>query len=58
MKVELDTQGWQAVLTILARAPYAEVASLIAAIHGQLNPQDGRAMPAQPMANGHSSLSM
>ena len=55
MKVELDEQGWQAVLAILARAPYAEVANLIGAIHGQLTPRDGRMLgghAAHPLSNG------
>jgi hypothetical protein len=36
MKVELAQQEWQAVLAILARAPYSEVAQLIQNIAQQL----------------------
>jgi hypothetical protein len=39
MKVELNQQEWQAVLAILARAPYNEVAQLIQSIAQQLQPE-------------------
>ena len=45
MKVELQQNEWQQVLTILARAPYAEVAQLMQAIAQQL--QAPQAPPAE-----------
>ena len=38
MKVELTQADWQAVLTLLARSPYQEVAQLIQKIAEQLQP--------------------
>ena len=37
--VVLPLSAWNAALTILARAPFQEVASLVYAINGQLAPQ-------------------
>jgi hypothetical protein len=53
IKVELDAQEWQAVVNHLARAPYSEVAGVIAKIIQQVQnsqfavPQPP-AMPARP----------
>jgi hypothetical protein len=45
MKVELSQQDWQAVLALLARAPYQEVAQLIQSIAQQLQPAPAAEQP-------------
>lgn len=49
-KVELEVKDWQAVLNYLSRAPYIEVAPLIARISQQL------AATAPPEAGNGSSI--
>jgi hypothetical protein len=45
MKVELQQNEWQAVLAILARAPFNEVAQLIQSIAQQLQPAQAETRP-------------
>lgn len=47
-KVELEVKDWQAVLNYLSRAPYIEVAPLIARISQQL------AQPPEATGNGQT----
>ena len=47
MKIELDNQAWQVVLTVLSRAPFSEVAPIINSIMQQAQSQEPSA-PARP----------
>ena len=50
-KVELEAKDWQSILNYLARAPYSEVAPLIARISQQLAASSPQEVPGNGSTN-------